>query len=140
MTHSPGRPWERWLTDRDRAVFASAGYGQRAGSGARPALVVVDVTHDFVGDRPEPILDSIRRFSNSCGDEGWVAIDRIAQLLAACRAAGVPVFFTKAPDKPSPAVRGSWAWKNARDLETSALKQRIGNRFRRPSRRSTTRR
>lgn len=127
MTQAPGRPWERWLSERDRAVFAAAGYGQRAGGGDRPALLVVDVTHDFVGDRPEPILDSIRRFSNSCGEVGWAAIERIVELLAACRVAGIPVFYTKAPDNPSPAIRGSWAWKNARDLETSELKRRVGN-------------
>ena len=119
--------WDAWLSERDRAVFDAAGYGQRAGPGRRPALLVVDVTHDFVGDRPEPILDSIRRFSNSCGEEGWVAMERIAELLGAFRTRGLPVFYTKAPDNPSPADRGSWAWKNARDLEQSDLRSRIGN-------------
>lgn len=121
------KAWDGWMTERDREVFAAAGYGQTAGGGARPALLVVDVTHDFIGDRPEPILESIKRFPNSCGQEGWVALDRIAELMAAARETGVPIFFTKAPDDPSPAVRGSWAWKNARDLETSELKRRIGN-------------
>ncbi len=121
------RSWERWLSERDREVFAAAGYGQHAGAGRRPALLVVDVTHDFVGDRPEPILESIRRFSNSCGADGWTAMERIAELLAAARDVGVPVFYTKGPDEASPAVRGSWAWKNARDLETSDLRRRLGN-------------
>lgn len=121
------RVWERWLSERDREVYDAAGYGQRAGAGTRPALLVVDVTHDFTGDRPEPILESIRRFSNSCGEMAWTAMERIRELLETCRAAGVPVFFSKAPDESSAADRGAWAWKNARDLEMSELRHRIGN-------------
>ena len=121
------QPWDRWLSERDRKVFEAAGYGQRSGPGVRPALFVVDVTHDFVGDRPEPILDSIRRFSNSCGEDGWRAMERIAELLEAFRRLGRPVFYTKGPDEASAADRGSWAWKNARDLEQSDLRRRVGN-------------
>ncbi|MDH5558948.1 MAG: hydrolase, partial [Alphaproteobacteria bacterium] len=55
-------PWDRFLTDRDRAVIAAAGYGARAGLGKRPALLVVDMTYNFCGDRPEPVLESIKRW------------------------------------------------------------------------------
>jgi nicotinamidase-related amidase len=44
-------------------VFDAAGYGQTGGFARRPALLVVDVTYDFCGDRPEPILQSIERFA-----------------------------------------------------------------------------
>lgn len=121
------RPWDRWLSERDQAVFAAAGYGQRAGAGTHPALLVVDVTHDFTGDRPEPILESIKRFSNSCGEAAWAGMEKIRELLDGCRAAGIPVFFSKAPDEPTPADRGAWAWKNSRDLEMSDLRRRLGN-------------
>lgn len=121
------RIWDSILPEEDRAVFDAAGYGQRAGAGDRPALLIVDVTYDFVGDRPEPILDSIRRFPNSCGEDGWRGMARIRTLLDACRTAGVPVFYTKALDGPSATVRGSWAWKNARDLDTSPDRSQIGN-------------
>jgi maleamate amidohydrolase len=123
------RIWDKLLSERDRAVYAAAGYGQRAGAGRHPALIVVDVTHDFVGDRPEPILDSIKRFPNSCGEVAWTGMDRIQELLETWRAAGLPVFYTKALDQPTASDRGSWAWKNARDLETSSLRRRIGNRI-----------
>jgi len=121
------RIWDELISERDRAVYAAAGYGQRAGGGRRPALLVVDVTHDFVGDHPEPILESIQRFPNSCGEVAWLAMERIQELLQVCRGAGVPVLYTKALDEPSPIDRGGWAWKNARDLETSPLRRRIGN-------------
>ena len=34
---------KRFLTERDRAVFAAGGFGALAGFGKRPALLVVDV-------------------------------------------------------------------------------------------------
>src|SRR5258706_14400558 len=43
-----GEPiWNQFLTERDKAVFAAAGYGARAGFGTRPAVVVVDVNYNF---------------------------------------------------------------------------------------------
>ncbi len=61
--------WNQFLTERDKAVFAAAGYGARAGFGQRPALLVIDVNYNFCGDRREPILESIKRWRNSCGAE-----------------------------------------------------------------------
>jgi nicotinamidase-related amidase len=123
------RIWDRLLSERDRAVYAAAGYGRRAGGGLRPALFVVDVTHDFVGDRPEPIMESIKRFSNSCGEAGWEAMARIAELLAVCREAGVPIFYTRGLDDRSPLTHGSWGWKKDRDFEADPLRAQIGNRI-----------
>jgi hypothetical protein len=52
------RIWDKFLTERDKAVFAAGGFGARAGFGDRPALLVVDVNWAFCGERPEPILES----------------------------------------------------------------------------------
>ena len=73
--------WNKFLTERDKQVFAAAGYGARAGFGQRPALIVIDVSYAFCGDKPEPILDSIKRWRNSCGEESWVAIALIRKLI-----------------------------------------------------------
>jgi hypothetical protein len=35
------RIWDKFLTERDRQVFAAAGYGAPQGFGQRPALVEV---------------------------------------------------------------------------------------------------
>ena len=61
------RIWDRFLTEEDKEVFAVSGWGARAGYGKRPALLVVDVNYAFCGDKPEPILESIKRWRNSCG-------------------------------------------------------------------------
>jgi maleamate amidohydrolase len=86
--------WDRFITERDRQVFTRSGYGRRAGFGVRPAVLVVDVTHQFIGDRPEPILESIARWPQSSGEDGWRAVANIKTLLAAARGAKVPVFYT----------------------------------------------
>ena len=49
--------WDKFLTERDKAVFAAGGFGARAGFGKRPALLVIDVNWAFCGERPEPILE-----------------------------------------------------------------------------------
>ena len=59
------RIWDKFLTERDKAVFAAGGFGARAGFGKRPALLVIDVNWAFCGERPEPILDSIKRWRTS---------------------------------------------------------------------------
>ena len=66
--------WNRFLTERDKAVFAAGGFGARAGFGKRPALLVIDVNWAFCGERPEPILQSIKRWRTSCGEEAWAAL------------------------------------------------------------------
>ncbi len=42
--------WDKFLTERDKQVFAASGYGARQGFGKRPALVVIDVNWAFCGE------------------------------------------------------------------------------------------
>jgi len=61
------RIWDKFLTERDRKVFDAAGYGVHMGFGQRPALLIVDVSYGFTGDKPEPILESIKRWRTDTG-------------------------------------------------------------------------
>lgn len=106
--------WNKFLTERDKQVLAASGLGVRQGFGKRPALLVVDVSYDFTGDRPEPILESIKRWSNSCGAEAWEGIEAIRKLLAAARAKELPVIYTMGTRRPDNWDSGSWSWKNSR--------------------------
>lgn len=111
------RIWDNFLTERDKAVFAASGYGAHQGFGKRPALIVIDVNYNFVGDRREPILDSIKTWRNSCGEEGWDGVAVIRTLIDACRDKGVPVIYTTGVRRADNWDAGSWSWKNSRNHE-----------------------
>ena len=106
--------WTKFLTPRDRAVFAAAGFGAQVGFGRRPALLIVDVTFAFCGDKPEPILESIKRWPLSCGEEAWTGIAHIKGLAEAARAKSVPVIYTTGTSRSDNWDSAAWARKNAR--------------------------
>lgn len=112
-----GRIWDGFLTERDKEVFAAAGYGQHAGFGERPIILVIDVNYNFTGDRPEPILDSIKRWPNSCGEDAWESMRHIKRLIEVGRKKGVPIVYTTGTMREDGWDRGSWAWKNNRTNE-----------------------
>jgi len=109
--------WNRFLTERDKAVFKASGYGARGGFGKRPALLIVDVNWAFCGDRPEPILESIKRWRNSCGEDAWIALPFIKSLIDKCRLKGIPVIYTTGVGRDDNWDSGSWLWKNTRGGE-----------------------
>src|SRR5438309_12119400 len=111
--------WNKFLTERDKAVFAAGGFGARAGFGKRPALLVIHVNWAFCGERPEPILESIKRWRTSCGEEAWVALEYIKSLIEAAHTKGLPVIYTTGERRPDNWDAGSWRWKSTRGDEAS---------------------
>lgn len=109
--------WNKFLTERDKQVFAASGFGARQGYGRRPAVLVIDVNYAFCGDRPEPILDSIKRWRTSCGAEAWDGVCSIKTLLTAARAKGLPVIYSTGEQREDNWDKGSWGWKNSRTAE-----------------------
>jgi maleamate amidohydrolase len=103
------KPWDAYLTDADRSVLARGRFGQRMGFGARPAVVAIDCQRYMVGERG--VTDE--RYPSSCGDIGWAAVDRIASILYAARAARLPVFLTRFALDASGADVGVYARKRA---------------------------
>ena len=116
--------WDKFLTERDKAVFEASGYGAKAGFGTRPAFLIVDVSTNFTGERPEPILEMVKTWHNACGEDGWVAIGHIKRLLAACRAKALPVIYTTGERRPDGVDLGSWGLKNSRFLEDYEREER----------------
>ena len=119
--------WDNVLTERDKQVFAAAGYGKQQGFGKRPAVIVVDVNYNFVGEVPEPILASIKKYRNSCGEEGWQGVYQIKRLLDATRAKGVPIFYSTASPSRTALHAGRWHGKNSRGDEDFHRRARDGN-------------
>ena len=115
--------WNKFLTERDKQVFAKAGFGARQGFGKRPAMIVIDVNYNFCGDRPEPILESIKRWHTSCGEEAWQGVKAISRLLAAARAKDLPIIYSTGTRRPDAWDAGSWTWKNSRTTERAPAPQ-----------------
>jgi nicotinamidase-related amidase len=108
--------WTDFLTERDNAVLAATSWAKQEpfGLGTRPAVVVVDLYYAALGLPRADILDSVRDWPSSCGQEGWAAVDRTARLLTTARAAGAKVIYLHA----TPPELGRWNRKPAKKLAT----------------------
>jgi nicotinamidase-related amidase len=111
--------WRSVIGDRDREIYAAAGYGGRLPRGHRPALLVIDTTYGFVGRERLPILESIRDYPNSCGEDGWRAVDVIVGLLALVRDLGWPVVYSAGFTQLGIRGVGRWADKHPRSVTSS---------------------
>ncbi|MBX6372281.1 MAG: isochorismatase family protein [Acidothermus sp.] len=105
------RIWDRFLTEQDRAHLAASKPKVVRGFGARPAVLSVDNYRAAVGDKPEPLLESIKTWPSSTGLAGWRALEHISELLAAARAAEVPVIHVTGL---SSAESGMAGWRPSR--------------------------
>ena len=119
--------WDDILTARDKEVFALSGFGKKAGFGQRPALLIIDVNYNFTGDKPEPILESVKRFRTSCGEEGWDGVGKIRELLGEARKKHLPTFYTTGHEGGSPLAYGRWHGKNSRGGEDLGKEWKQGN-------------
>lgn len=88
------RGWTRFLTERDREIFAGSGFGRKMSLGRRPAVIVVDMTNGFCGDRREPIEQSIKRYRTSCGEAAWDSLEFVNRICRQARSLHYPVMMT----------------------------------------------
>ena len=72
--------------------------------GPRPALLVVDLYNLSYYGGPRPVSEVVREFPSACGVNAYAAIEPTKRLLAAARAAGLPIFYstgdTRAASRP----------------------------------------
>jgi nicotinamidase-related amidase len=115
--------WNKYLTERDKEFFAQKGFGAKAGFGKRPALLIIDVNYAFCGDKREPIMESVKRWPTSCGEEAWDALPVLARVIDVARGQGVPVVYTTGISRDDKWDMGSWRWKNTRTGEVPPQRQ-----------------
>jgi maleamate amidohydrolase len=82
----------------ERARYAKGNMGKRVGFGARPAVLVVDMTRAFTEDR----------FPLGCSAAGAPCAAAIRTLLDTARPAGLPVLYTRYDAFASDAEWGRW--------------------------------
>jgi nicotinamidase-related amidase len=118
--------WDAFLTEQDKAVRELYG-SKNMGWGKRPVVFVIDVNYNFTGDKREPILESMKRWRNSCGQEGWDAAIRAGRLVEAARRKRIPIMYTTEMDQRADGWdSGRRADKNARRKEDRARDQKAG--------------
>ncbi len=105
--------WDDIIPESEKEIYERAGYGRKITFGNNPALVIVDVTYNFVGDKPEPILKSIERFPLSCGENGWKAVYQIASLLPLARKKQIPIIYSAG----ELSLSKEWSKRNPRSEE-----------------------
>jgi maleamate amidohydrolase len=127
--------WEDVIDDEIRAIASN--YAARKGLRDRPALLCVDNYNAVFGDKPEPVLEAMKRFPSSCGLAAWNAIEPTQKLMAAARAAGIPVIHTHGlAEIPAPvrkaqttkrnsASQQDRAWENAHFSQLAPLPDEI---------------
>jgi len=106
--------WDDILTDRDKHVYKVAGWGKKGGYGKRPAILLIDIVYNFVGDPELPIEESIKEWRYSCGKEGWDGVRATANLIAKARAKKIPLFYTQWERRDDFLDMGRWNDKNFR--------------------------
>src|SRR6266850_489681 len=86
------------IPPEERARYAKGNMGKRVGFGARPAVLVVDMTRAFTEDR----------FPLGCTAAGVPCAAAIRTLLDAARPLGVPVLYTRYDAFAADAQWGRW--------------------------------
>jgi maleamate amidohydrolase len=107
MSTQNDRPWSDVISADDEARYDAAGFGRPSGFGKRPALLVIDVQYRTIGDSPKPFFESLEDYTTSCGDVGWAAVERIERLIAAFRAAGLPILYPHVAPKTAEDRQGT---------------------------------
>ena len=100
--------WDGLFTGHDREVYERAGLARKVGFGEKPALLIIDIMHSSLGDKPEPILESMKRFPQSCGEAGWKAIEQLSPLLSLARGEKIPVIYTDNSKQNQPFLLQKW--------------------------------
>lgn len=125
------RVWDSFLTEQDKAHLAASPPKGRYGFGRRAAVLSVDNYRKAIGDRPEPLLESIKTWPGSTGLAGWQALERTEELLGTARAAGLPVIHLTALAQEESGMPGWGARLGGRHASTPKAAQELDRHRRR---------
>ncbi len=116
--------YEPFLTELDKLVLPRTGYGGSVGFGERPVVLIIDVSYSFCGEEPQPILEALQRYHNSCGERAWAAVGVIERLLEVARTKRLPVMYTTGYDHPIAGDFGLGRWADTCPAESEDQDER----------------
>ncbi|SLN57180.1 Maleamate amidohydrolase [Aquimixticola soesokkakensis] len=87
--------WDSFLTEDDKKFMAARkNLRQPHGPGKHMALLVIDMQVTAIGENL-PIVEQIEKFPGNCGPHAWKSIPVQQDMIAAARAADMPVIYSK---------------------------------------------
>ena len=115
--------WKDIITPDVLAIYKQ--YERATFVGPAPALLVIDLYELVYLGGASPIIDVFKVYPMSCGEFAWAAIEPTKRLIAAVRAAGIPIFYStndvRAASRPT-AVRATRRRPDPRDLDHFAIR------------------
>ena len=117
-----GNVWDDVLPRRTVGSSRQPAGARTSASAKASPLLVVDVIYNFVGDVPEPILESIKRWRYSCGERGWEGVKHLERLIAAAREKQIPIVYTGMDRPPAGRFR-----PGRLELEELPLRRGLGH-------------
>jgi maleamate amidohydrolase len=111
------RVWDEFLAADDQATLKERPH-QVWGYGARPALVLIDLYRWVFGDsRPASVKAAMDDWPGTCGPQAWDALPHLQRILAASRAAEIPIVHVTGLNPLDSGVAG---WSNRGKRETDS--------------------
>ncbi len=89
------RPWDRFISDRDRVVYQRSGFGASVGIGERPGMLIIDAQYRTTGEGPVPIQEAMEQYATAVGEDAWKAVWKIERLVTQFRSKGWPVMYAQ---------------------------------------------
>lgn len=118
------------MTERDKEHDAIRGKKEPFGFGEKPALILIDFYYGALGLTRQPLMEQIKTHPGGMGLEGWEAVDRTVELLAAARKNNIPVIHVTKLDRDN-AV--GWAKRINRKKQVSRAEEKMPEELKRRS-------
>jgi maleamate amidohydrolase len=106
--------WKDVVSDADIKLYA--GWRRETFVGPRPALLAIDLYDLVYRGGPHSPYELNERFPNTCGIFAHQAIAPTKRLLAAARAAGIPIFYCTQDTRPNNRPPGAVSTRRQRPI------------------------
>jgi maleamate amidohydrolase len=126
------RIWDKYLTEDEQEWISARKRPPFDLSDRRIALIMVDIYRGGFGDKPDPLLEAVKTWPWSCGENGWKALPHIVELLDTCRSCDIPVVHITMRD-PSDGLVG-WIEARNRPSPSDRVTSPVSDQMRRATR------